>query len=272
MKKTILILIFSIITVFVFGQKTYPDTLHNTEFIDVVTLKDSVYSVGKYSSNTERIDEISFSNGKKAYCYSAYPTMLSKNKKFILCINYKETLYSYEQFLNTTLDVYNHKGELVKSYPYYIEHKYVCKILSYHVFDNGDLLILNATDHSDNMRLYLYKNDTVIKILDQKFGENTIETKRIDGLYYYFINEIELMLIPVRSGKGSQLLLYNYSGELINVYNIESYSSCVVSGFKYDNKTGNVLINYELIERDKGIVTYKIIYDIKNNKFIENEK
>ncbi len=272
MKTLILIIIFSIITVFAFGQKTYPDTLHNTEFIDVVRLKDSVYSIGEYSFAREKIDEISFSNGKKVCCYSGYPTKLSQNEKIILCINYKENLYSYKQFLNTTLDVYNHKGELVKNFPYYIEHEYVCKILAYHVFNNGDLLILNASDHIDNMRLYLYKNDTVIKILDQVFGENTIKTKRIDGLYYYFINEIGLMLIPAWSGKDSQLLLYDYSGKLINVYNIENSSSCVVSDFKYDKKTGNVLISYQLIEKNKGIVTYKIIYDIKNNEFREIEK
>jgi len=66
MKNKILIIAFSLFSVLAFGQKTLPDTLINSEYIDVVRIKDSIYSVGEYSSWLERVDEISFSNGKKS--------------------------------------------------------------------------------------------------------------------------------------------------------------------------------------------------------------
>jgi len=272
MKKTTLILIFTTITFWSFGQKTLPDTLINSEYIDVVRIKDSIYSVGKYSSMLERVDEITFSNGKKVYSYSGYKPMLSENKEFILNINYKETLYSYEQFQNTTLDVYNYKGELVKSYPYYIEDKYIAKLFSYYVLDNGNLLIHCSSLDNDIRRLYLYNNGSVVKILDQEFGENTVGKNGIWSIGYYFIKIPELILVNVKYRMGSKLLLYDYSGKLINGYNIESHSLCMIQKIEYDKETDNILINYGLIEARKGVVTYKIIYDMKNNKFIEDEK
>ena len=277
MKKIILIPILSIITIFAFGQeKILPDTLHNTDYIDVVRIKDTVIIINEWGGcKLEATDEIIFPNGKKIYCHSVYPPAVSENGKMVVYVNYPEKPFNIKQFSEITLDVYNYNAELVKSYPFYIEKDFIYKLWGYHVFNNGNLLILNSHPDLIFVSLYLYKKDTIINLFDQKYGENSINNIRIQFAIYKFIEELQFILIQIRSNeKGkkmqNQFLLYNYSGNLISSYDIINNHTkiCHLNNVRYNKNKNIIEINYYFVNEE---IKYKLIFNIKTQKFTNYE-
>ena len=106
MKKSILVLILSVIAIFAFGQrKTLPDTLINTDYFDVVRIKDTVYSISKRRSRKESLDEITFSNGVKIYNNSGFLPAISENEKMIAVLYSSEKQHLERDFSDAIIDV-----------------------------------------------------------------------------------------------------------------------------------------------------------------------
>ena len=278
MKKTTLTLIISIITIFAFGQKTLPDTLYNTEFIDVVRIKDTVIITGKYSGYRETLDEITFSNGKKIYNKSGFLPAISENGKMIAILNYHKNLYQYVHFSEAIFDVYNYEGELVKSYPVYIEKEWIYKIIACIVFNNGDLLAVNTTSHMNNFRLYFYRDDKVVRMFDQINANLNSEILTFSNLNLRHSVDCKVIFVKLKSLYNGKYLhqfhFFDYSGNLIASYDIiESYSyNCYFDEMEFNKLSNQLIINYELKKYSEESISYELIFDITTKKFTNNEK
>ena len=251
-----------------FGQrKILPDTLHNTEFIDVVRIKDTTFIINEWRKcKHEAIDEIIFPNGEKIYCKSAYRPTVSENGKMVVFLNYPETPYNYVQFKEATLDVYNYERELIKSYQFYTEKNLHSKPWGYSVFNNGNLLVSNLYNDSPSFRLYLYQKDTVINMFDQKFGKKSINNIGIKSANCHFFEDLQLIFVNVWcSSLRTQFHIYDYSGNFVASYDFNDPAApYIIRNIEYDRKNKELIITYELY--------YKLIFNITTKKFTNNEE
>ncbi len=264
MKKITITLILVALNFWAFGQKTLPDTLINSEYIDVVRIKDTVYFISEWGRRKDVVDEINFSNGKNIYSYSSsYPALLSENGKLVLVFNYhKKTIGDFDD-TKLIFDVYNKEGEIVKSYPFYNKNDNIVKLWGYHVFNNGNILIqISDKDCSYGCELYLYKKDSIIDMLSQI----TIEEYEKGYSKFHFFEEEQLILTeytlrPIGL-KNSLLIIYNYEGKLLDYYMTPSRIAVLSSLPTFSS----IIINFKDYDKREN---HEIIFDLKTKKYLK---
>lgn len=269
MKKIPLIILISFFILPAFGQNKLPDTLYNTQYIDVVRIKDTVISTGKYTCKREVIDKIIFSNGKKVYSYSN-STRISKNGEVIGIINSSEILRSCNEIKTAQFEIYDKDGNLIKTFPIIANNDFVCLPWTYYLFNNGNILVYNSDEKRNIVRLNFYNQDSIIPLAEQFFYDKNIALKYIDTRFFKVFEEQGLLFVKMGVLQGEQYStffnFYNLNGILLDSYQVFDFYMFTESDVVLEDNN-NIIINYKTKFNNR-----ELKYNTELNRFEKNEK
>jgi hypothetical protein len=274
MKKINIIIIFVAISIFSYGQKTTPpDTIYNTEYIDVVRVKDTANQITEGNWEREIIDVVNFSNGVKIYSNNVYYPKISKNGEYVVIINYRGIPRNYDEFKEITFDVYDYEGNFIKCYQYLPKDFKSYKILNYEVFNNSNLLILTTSISGLSFELFIYQNNNlIVNLFEQRYKDNYKKISEIQTSYQ-IIEEEHLLFLDVHYVKQGekeqrQFQFYDFDG---NLYDSYDFTERVAPGvnLSFTKKFEKIKLSYKMFYKKNEEFLF---FDIKEKKFIKNEK